>query len=208
MGQGSGKAVTPAPPIPIIPYSYPASRISHFASRIDRSRGGELVRIVFLWLHVVAAAVWLGSLVFLALGVLPVLRRPEYRAVYGPILHAVGLRYRWIGWTALAVLVSTGLHNLAALGFGWSDVVSGQIWAGPFGRALAWKLVLVGVIVGLNLVHDLWLGPRVTRRWQANPDDPSLRWVRPAAAWLGRLVVLLTLGVFYLAVTLTRGGLP
>ncbi|MCS7313476.1 MAG: DUF4149 domain-containing protein [Acidobacteria bacterium] len=165
------------------------------------------MRVVFVWLHVVAAAVWLGSLIFLALGVLPVLRRPEYRTVYGPIVHAVGLRSRWIGWVALAVLVLTGLHNLAALGFGWSHVVSGQIWAGPFGRALAWKLVWVGVIIGLNLVHDLWLGPRVTRRWQANPDDPSLRWVRRAAAWLGRLVVLLTLVVFYLAVMLRRGGL-
>jgi|FaiFalFF_MnMetaG_3_1042247.scaffolds.fasta_scaffold08737_4 putative copper export protein len=166
------------------------------------------MRVLFVWLHVVAAAVWLGSMVFLALGVLPVLRRPEYRTVYGPILHAVGLRIRWIGWAALAVLVLTGLHNLAALGFGWSHVVSGQIWAGPFGRALAWKLGLIGGIVGLNLLHDLWFGPRVTRGWQTDPSDPSLRWVRPAAAWVGRLVVLLTLAVFYLGVTLTRGGLP
>lgn len=166
------------------------------------------MRFVFVWLHVVAAAVWLGSLVFLALGVLPVLRRPEYRAVYRPFLYAVGRRYRWIGWTALAVLVLTGFHNLAALGFGWSHVVSGQVWAGPFGRALAWKLGLVGVIVGLNLIHDLWLGPRVTRRGPADPDDPSFRRFRAAAAWVGRLVVLLTLAVFYLAVRLTRGGLP
>jgi len=165
------------------------------------------MRVLVVWLHVVAAAVWLGSMVFLALGVLPVLRRPEYRTVYGPILHAVGLRVRWIGWAALFVLVLTGLHNLAALGVVGYHVVSDQM-AGPFARALAWKLGLIGGIVGLNLLHDLWLGPRVTRAWQTDLKDPSLRWVRLAAAWIGRLVVLLTLAVFYLSVTLTRGGLP
>ncbi|MBI2372085.1 MAG: DUF4149 domain-containing protein [Deltaproteobacteria bacterium] len=161
--------------------------------------------LVSVWLHILAAAVWIGGMAFLALILLPVTRRPEYRASAPGLIHWTGVRFRWVGWACLGLLLLSGTFNLVYRGVGWADVWSGRLWQGPIGRVLAIKLLLVVIVLGLSLVHDFRIGPRATALWQASPGSPEARRLRQQASWIGRLNFLLALALVALGMLLVRG---
>jgi len=159
-----------------------------------------------VWLHILAAATWVGGMMALAFVVIPALRDPELQPVRAKALHLMGLRLRVVGWVSLAVLLVTGLYNVAAHGFGLSDAFTGVLWKGAFGRTLAEKLSTFVVLVLLNAAHDFWVGPKVTALAlrSGNPSAEGEKW-RKAALWLGRLVFLLSLWMVALGIMLVRG---
>lgn len=163
--------------------------------------------LLSVWLHILAAAVWIGGMLFLALVLVPALRRPTYRGTAQRLIYETGLRFRAVGWTALALLVLSGVFNLTFRGYTWDDLWAGGLWQGPFGRTLALKLVLVAFILALTALHDFVLGPRASARLMEDPDSPEARRLRLRASWIGRLNLLLSLLVLALAVALVRGGL-
>lgn len=158
-----------------------------------------------VWLHLLAASVWIGGMAFLALVLVPLVRRPENRGVAAALFHRTGVRFRTVGWVCLGLLVLTGAFQLAVRGYDWGDLVSGRLWEGPSGRILALKLLLVAVVLGLSVVHDFAIGPRATALWQADPASPQARRLRRQASWIGRLNLLLALGAVALGVMLVRG---
>lgn len=133
------------------------------------------------WLHVLAAVTWLGGMLFIALVLVPVSRRLEDADLRRRIVHETGLRFRTVGWIALAVLVVTGLLNL---------------WLHPMlleWPRFHWKVGLVVLALILSVLHDFVIGPRAG----APGADPS---VRVRASWVARLnvavvVVILLLGL-------------
>lgn len=160
--------------------------------------------LVVVGLHILAATVWIGSMIFLGVAVVPVLREPELAPVRTTLLHRLGLRFRWIGWGLLVVLVATGIMALGFRGYTWAHLWSGALWEGPWGRTLAWKLGFVGLVFVVNAVHDFYLGPRATELIEA--DEASAEGTRRAASYLGRLAVLFSIVILALAVLLVRGG--
>lgn len=162
--------------------------------------------LLSVWLHILALAVWLGGMAFLALVLVPIARRPETQGVAASLFHWTGVRFRAVGWACLAILVLTGAFQLGARGVGWGDLLSGRLWEGPFGRLLALKLLVVAVILGLSAVHDFGVGPRATALWQADPASPEAKRLRRQASWIGRLNLLLALGATALGVMLVRGA--
>jgi len=139
---------------------------------------GLLVR----WLHVLAAMVWIGGMLFVALVLVPAARRLEDPALRTRLVHAMGVRFRAVGWIALAVMVATGLGNL------WyrPDLLSSP--------RFHWKLGLVVLTLGLAALHDFVLGPRAGRPGA----DPAAR-VR--ASWVARANVLLALVIVLLGLS-------
>src|SRR5512142_2254121 len=62
-----------------------------------------------LFLHVLAATIWVGGQLLLAM-LVPVLRR------FGTdVLRAAARRFNQVAWAAFAVLVATGIWNIAAI---------------------------------------------------------------------------------------------
>ncbi len=161
--------------------------------------------LLSVWLHILAAAVWIGAMVFFAGVLMPVLRRPEFAAVRTPLLRRAGRGFRWLGWSVLAVLVLTGFSNLVSRGYGWSELLAFSTWSSWWGQILAWKLGLVVVLLLINLAHDV-LGPRAARLMEEEPESPQTQRVRRLAGWLGRLELLVSLVILWLAVLLVRGG--
>lgn len=161
--------------------------------------------LLSVWLHLLAASVWIGGMAFLALVLVPVLRRPENRRSAASLFHWTGVRFRAVGWACLGLLVLTGIFQLGVRGFGWRDLLGGRLWAGPAGRILALKLFLVAGVLGLSAVHDFAIGPRATALWQADPASPQAWRLRRQASWIGRLNLLLALGAVALGVMLVRG---
>jgi putative copper export protein len=83
---------------------------------------------VRLFLHVLAATVWVGGQLTLA-GLVPGLRRLSPDAP-----RVVARRFNAIAWVAFAVLIATGIWNIVAIGPDWSS---------SYGTTLIVKLVVV-----------------------------------------------------------------
>ncbi len=163
--------------------------------------------ILSVWSHIVAVAVWLGGSLFLALVIVPVLRRPEYRDGAARLVRAAGIRFRVVGWACFAVIVATGMFNLNQRGADWSHLWSGLIWQGPQGRALAIKLGLAAAVLAVSLVHDWFIGPKATERLLADPTSTDAQKLRKVASWVGRANVLLGLAIVAMAALFVRGGI-
>jgi uncharacterized membrane protein len=160
--------------------------------------------VVSLWIHIVAAATWVGGSLFLTLVLVPALRHPAWRDRALELIGPVARRFLWVVWTCFAVLLVTGGFNLLVHGGGELDfIASSRFWSSPYGRVLAWKLLLVGSILVLSALHDFVLGPRA-----AGPAGGVARGagrLRLAVRGVGRLNLLLGLLVVGLGVALGRG---
>lgn len=150
--------------------------------------------------HILAAFVWVGGLLFLALVVVPVARRlpPGQR---GPLFAALGRRFRLVGWLALGVLLVTGLFAATYHGMTWGRLASGAFFADRFGQVLTVKVAVVLLMLVVSAWHDFILGPASTRA----ADQPVAEALRRRSSWAARLTLLLALAVVALAVVLVRG---
>ena len=101
-----------------------------------------------LWLHVLAACVWIGGQVTVAM-LIPPLRR------HGTLARTAGQRYQWVAWPAFTVLAVTGILNVGNAGLRWS-----QLLDTPAGRTLAVKLGLVALSGLAAGVHAFLQAPR------------------------------------------------
>lgn len=141
-----------------------------------------MLRLVVVWLHVVAAVAWVGGVLYASHLVVPAASRGARDML--PLLT----RGRAVAWAAWALLAVTGLENLRRV-----PVVSA--W-------LAAKLVVVIALLALAAHRDFALVPRGVRAIE--------RGVAPAAALSGvktldRIVLFLALAVLFLAVGVARG---
>jgi putative copper resistance protein D len=159
---------------------------------------------ISVFFHIVSAMIWVGGLVFFVLVMVPLVRQEEYKGIAPGIVHWVGLRFRFWGWVCLSALVISGLFNLFVRGFGWADLLDGALWHGYFGETLAIKLIFAGIIFFLSAIHDFYIGPKATNLWQQDLQQESFRF-RRAASWIGRINLLLSLCVVFLAIMLVRG---
>src|SRR5690606_10462483 len=114
----------------------------------------QTLHFVSIWLHILAAAIWIGGMVFLGVVLIPVLRDRSLAARYGELIHRTGTRFRNVGWACLLLLVVTGFVNLMRWGIGLDRLVRPEVWASPWGKTLAVKLTLVGLILALSATHD------------------------------------------------------
>lgn len=148
---------------------------------------------VRLFLHVLAACVWVGGQITLGV-VVPALRPapddPDPEAARARI-RAVARRFEVAAWIAFAVLLLTGIWNLTAVRVGDQSTE----WL----VTLFVKLALVAVSGIAAAVHVLVAAPRVRAA-----SDPTAR--RRAAAFSGAcegISVLAAVGALFLGVLLT-----
>jgi uncharacterized membrane protein len=160
-----------------------------------------------VWIHILMAAIWTGGLIYTAAVVVPFAISHEAQERQR-ILRGLARRFRWIGWGSIVVLIFTGLGNLV---FRLSPIKISQLFNGEAFNPdlvdrfiaiwLPWKLMLVAVMVGLMLFHDI-TSMRAAKKYGGSPGDaPGNRAGSRAAA----LATLVALAVLYVSVRLVRG---
>ncbi len=97
-----------------------------------------------IYLHLIFAIIWTGSLVALPLLFIPVLKKSDDYAKY---MDLIGYRLRITGWLSLGVLLLTGTYLLLDRG----------LYKNPLMHA---KLTLYVLLAVITAVHD-FLGPRL-----------------------------------------------
>ena len=157
---------------------------------------------VLVYIHVFAALLWLGGMFFLGVVGAPVLRSIESVEVRQRLFNDLGVRFRNVGWAAIAVLLLTGMSILEVRGiFRSGAFVDAAFWRTPFGMALAVKLAMVASMVALSAYHDFALGPAAGR---ATPGSSEALALRRRAMMTARLSALLGLVLLYAATRLAR----
>lgn len=159
-----------------------------------------------VFVHLLSAIVWVGGLLFLALVAVPATHNLP-AADRSALITALGRRFRTVGWASLVLLIVTGLINSAFHGLTWQSLISGSLFQGVFGQALAIKAALVVLMMSLSAFHDFILGP-ASARALTNPEPTPPReaaTLRRRASWLARVTAILALLVVALAVVLVHG---
>jgi len=151
------------------------------------------MKLLTLWLHVLSAAVWLGGLLFQSHILFPLLARG---APGEPVAQAVR-RFRRVAWTALGLLVLTGLHNLTRL-----PPVAAMVESGVL-KLLALKLFLVVVLLMLSAHRDFGVAARFIRAVAAGRDEAA---ALQAIVRVDRVLLVLGVILVYLGLALSRGG--
>ena len=138
------------------------------------------------WLHLLAAAVWVGGNLAMALAVQPALRLTLGPAARGPVYKEIGRRFARVQWACWAILLSTGLQKL------WGLRETPAVFQGPFGRILGAKLCLVAAMVALTLAHGKVWGPRLLAM---RPGDAAYAQTAARMAFWGRVNALVMVGI-------------
>jgi uncharacterized membrane protein len=155
-------------------------------------------------IHLLAALLWLGGMLFLAAVGAPVLRKIESPKLRAELFQALGQQFRLVGWIAIAVLIVTGLLNLHFRGFlNAAALGSSTFWATRYGHSLAGKLACVGIMLVVQAIHDFRHGPRASK---LVPGSAEALQMRKWAAWLARINAVVGVILVYFAVRLARGG--
>lgn len=146
-----------------------------------------------VFLHVVGVVVWIGGLMYQTHVLLPAARRGGVGA-----FTDAAVRARPVTWTAVAVVVLTGLYNVTQLGSLERVMGSGA------GLALAGKFTLVILAVAVAAQRDFAHVP-ILRAAVAGGGDAA----EPLAAIarLDRVVLGLALVVIWLGLMISRARL-
>jgi putative copper resistance protein D len=150
------------------------------------------VRLLVLWVHVVAAVVWIGGVAWQAHVLLPLARRGEV-AVFAEAAR----RARPVTWTAIALVVLTGFYNITQLG-----PLQGVMQSGA-GQMVVGKFLLVIFAVAVAGQRD-FAQVTLLRGALASGGDPqpALR----AITRMDRIVLLIALIVIYLGLAISRAA--
>lgn len=160
-----------------------------------------------VWIHILAAAVWTGGLIYTAAVVVPfALSHPiEERQ---RILRGLARRFRWIAWGSIVVLILTGIGNLVLrlTPIRFSQILNGEVFnPDKVERLIAiwlpWKLMLVILMIGLMAFHDI-TSIRAARAYTGSAEGAPGNRMGSRAAALATLVAIL---VLYVSVRLVRG---
>jgi len=135
----------------------------------------EIVVII----HLLAATVWVGGSVALVVAGVPAIRVLEGEA-RGRAMRELGLRWRPLGYGALAILGITGVelaqHDLAHC-------------HGPF-RAVLWTKIALSVgLVSASYVHNFVYGPRLQREIREG-RPPTTRRKLVVVGWISLALTL------------------
>lgn len=160
---------------------------------------GVTAYVASVYLHILAAATWVGGIIFLVLVVVPAIRR----APSPELLREAVFRFRVVAWAAFALLIATGLYNLHMRGIGWGELTDPAFRATASGKALLIKLACFAVVLVLSAVHDFSIGPRALRAMEQK--SPEAQRLRKQTGWIGRINGLITLAIVLCAVIVVRG---
>jgi uncharacterized membrane protein len=155
--------------------------------------------LVVIWLHIVAAVAWIGGMIFLSLVLAPLVRNQKAVPELTALFRSAAQRFRIVVWVAIVTLLSTGPALLHGRGIPMVDVTQ---WPPIF----LVKAGLVVVLLLLTVVHDLLLGPLISRS-SAKPVCAQTAWeavLLRTSRWVPRLALAVALGVLLVAVALVR----
>lgn len=148
---------------------------------------------ISVWLHIIGVSFWVGGMLFLPMILLPAIKNhPDRRN----LLMATGLKFRFVGYVVLTLLLVTGILNmyLRGIDLSWKFLVVSR-----YGKLVITKLVLFLLTLAVSLVHDVQARKRLLN------DEEKMKF-RIIARWSGRILLIISLIMAFIGVVLSRGA--
>ncbi len=168
----------------------------------------DFIWLIIRWIHVIAAVIWVGGNLTLAMVIVPYFRQnlPPVQRIN--ILTQIGKRFEPIVWGCVVVLLFTGIANIfQSVDFssaGESAVIS------TFMRTLFIKLVLFIALVILTALHSFVYGPKLATAIESLdetldelPDE--IKPIRKKMSIVSSLMGVISILILLVAVALRMG---
>ncbi len=133
-------------------------------------------------------------MLFLILVIMPSIRNNPQRR---QLLYAMGIRFRTVGWIALALLLITGISNMYFRGISLSEIT-----ANGYGRLFGYKICVFLLIIGISFYHDFFVGPKGVSEIE---NEASRKRFVKIAKIIGQLNLLLALIAAGIGIIIVRG---
>lgn len=155
--------------------------------------------IILVWTHLIAATFWIGGMLFLSLVAVPLMRQDSDPLTAQRGFISLARRFRTLVWSALFILVVTGSVLLG-------NVINFQAPLSSWPPVVLTKLILVFLLAVVSISHDRIMGQKVRILKTKAISELSVgeRLLLRFSPLLGRLTLLLGLGVLLLAVIMVR----
>lgn len=158
-----------------------------------------------VFIHAICAIFWIGGMLFTVAVLVPASRHEILKNKKGAFFTLIGKKFSRISWILFIVLIITGITNLLTRGFTIDQLITASFWTDVFGGNLFTKLLLFAAVLVVSGVHDFYAGPKAAKWMDEQPDSQKTKVTRKLSSWLGRLNLLLGLGILYYALKLLRG---
>ena len=161
-----------------------------------------LEQAILTWIHLVAAAIWVGGSLFIGIVFSPLLKTMtnsiEERM---QIMIRVGRRFNKVAVPSLIILMATGLYNSHVL-LSKPDLLV----ATSYGTFLIIKILLVIALIITYIVHVRVIRKDVEDQIMSNQmPEYQIQKLRKKIIILGEITVVLSIAILFFAALLDAG---
>lgn len=165
-----------------------------------------MLNAINLFVHILAAVVFIGPQIFLVAAGIPAARTVQDLKQRGAAIRMMTGRFGWIGGGALIVLVITGVINYI------HSNNNGDLEFKRFFVVLQIKLVLVALVIIGTVMHGAIFGRRLQQLQEDDASDAEIARVRRWSGLMSATTLTLSIAILFLAALLgsdwsTSGGL-
>jgi len=157
---------------------------------------------IITWIHLVAAAIWVGGSLFIGIVFSPLLKTMTSSIQERmQIMIRVGRRFNKIAIPSLIILMATGLYTSHVLLSKPELLVSTS-----YGTFLIIKIILVIVLIITYAVHVRVIRKDVEEKIMSNQmPEPEIQKLRKKIIILGEITVVLSVAILFFASLLDAG---
>jgi uncharacterized membrane protein len=161
-----------------------------------------LEQAILTWIHLVAAAIWVGGSLFIGIVFSPLLKTlTDSLEERMQIMIRVGRRFNMIAVPSLIILMATGLYSSHTLLSKPELLV-----ATSYGTFLMIKIILVIALIITYAVHVRVIRKDVEEKIMSNQmSEPQIQKLRKKIIILGEVIVVLSVAILFFASLLDAG---
>ncbi|MDE1861286.1 MAG: CopD family protein [Thaumarchaeota archaeon] len=157
---------------------------------------------LMMWVHLVAASIWVGGSIFIGIVFAPLLKTMS-DSVAGrlSIMIRVGRKFNKIAVPSLVALMATGIYNSSNLLRHPNLILSTT-----YGQILVVKVALVIILLITFAIHVRLIRTEIESRIDSGQvSDQLLQKIRSRIITLGRITVIVSVAILLMAALLHSG---
>ena len=157
---------------------------------------------IITWIHLVAAAIWVGGSLFIGIVFSPLLKTmTDSLQERMQIMIRVGRRFNKVAVPSLIILMATGLYSTHML-LGKPEL----LFATSYGIYLTIKIILVIVLIITYVIHVRVIRKDIEDKIMSNQmSDSQIQKLRKKIIILGEITVVLSITILFFAALLDAG---
>ena len=158
--------------------------------------------VLIMWVHLVAASIWVGGSIFIGIVLAPLLKTIS-DSIEGrlSIMIRVGRKFNKIAVPSLIILIVTGLYNSSGYLTKPSLFLSTN-----YGLVLVVKIILVIILIITFIIHVRLIRSKVEKQIESKTlSSIEIQRFRSKIIALGRITVIVSVAILLMAALLHSG---